>query len=125
LARAYASTGDRRYLNAFQQEFNVDRNRDGAIRGLQQLGLTKGETELLARAKQYSEYLAILESQAFAAAGTNNFRRAVQIAYGPEFENAQAQRLASISEFRRQLSERLTNNALTHSRNARPSPTSR
>jgi two-component system sensor histidine kinase/response regulator len=119
LARAYASTGDRRYLNAFQQEFNIDRNRDTAIRGLQQLGLTARETELLARTKQFSDYLATLESQAFAAAGTNNFRRAIQIAYGPEFETAQAQRLALVSECRRELSERFTNNALMHSRTAR------
>jgi signal transduction histidine kinase/DNA-binding response OmpR family regulator/HPt (histidine-containing phosphotransfer) domain-containing protein len=119
LARAYASTGDRRYLNAFQQEFNVDRNRDVALRGLQQLGLTSRETDLLMRAKQYSDQLAILESQAFAAASTNNFRRAIQIAFGPEFETAQAQRMASIRECSRALEERLTNNATTHSRNAK------
>ncbi len=119
LARAYASTGDRRYLNAFQQEFNVDRNRDVAIRGLQQLGLTARETDLLARAKQYSDQLTILETQAFAAASTNNFRRAVQIAFSQEFETAQSQRMASIAECGRALEERLTTNAATHSRNAK------
>src|SRR4051812_28099341 len=103
LARAYATTGDRRYLNAFQQEYNVDRNRDVALQGLRQLGLSARETDLVMRARQYSDYLANLENQAFAAAGANNFRRATQIAFSPEFENAQAQRMASIAEFRRAL----------------------
>ena len=86
--RAYAATGDRRHLNTFQQELRVDRNRDIAVDGLRQLGLTSQEEELLARAKRNSDNLVHLENQAFAAASTNNVRRAIQIVYSPEYETA-------------------------------------
>src|SRR5262245_41149107 len=66
-ARAYASTGDRTYYNAFQQELWTDRNRDVAIAGLEKLGLTQPEQDLINRAKQSSDKLVILENQAFTA----------------------------------------------------------
>src|SRR5262245_17790159 len=43
--RAYATTGDRRYYDAFQKELKVDRNRDAAVEGLKQLDLTPEELE--------------------------------------------------------------------------------
>ena len=46
--RAYAATGDRRHYDAFQKELRVDRNRDLAVDGLQELGLDAAELELVA-----------------------------------------------------------------------------
>src|SRR3954464_6579184 len=53
--RAYAATGDRRHYEAFQRELNLDGNRDTAVEGLRQLGLSLQENELLTRAKRNSD----------------------------------------------------------------------
>src|SRR6266850_8300732 len=45
--RAYAATGERRYYDAFERELNVDRNRDLAVEGLRQLGLSPAELQLI------------------------------------------------------------------------------
>src|SRR5678815_4302410 len=84
--RAYAATADRRHYDAFQRELTEDRNRDVAVDGLRQLGLTPQEGELLARAKRNSDNLVHLENQAFAAVASNQVPRAIQIVYGPEYE---------------------------------------
>src|SRR6516164_6630196 len=41
--RAYAATGDRHFYETFQQELNVDHNRETAMEGLQRLGLLPDE----------------------------------------------------------------------------------
>ena len=52
---------------AFDDELKIDRNRDIAVEGLQKLGLTEQEQELITRAKRNSDKLVLLENQAFAA----------------------------------------------------------
>src|SRR4029079_795474 len=99
--RAYAATGDRRHYVAFQRELNVERNRDVAVDGLRQLNLTSEENDLLSRAKRNSDNLVRLENQAFAAVGSNDVTRAIQIVYGPEYERAKASIMEPIAECRR------------------------
>src|SRR5262245_53279979 len=99
--RAYAATGNRRHYEAFQKELTVDRNRDRAVEGLRQLKLTREELGLLTRAKQNSDNLVHLENQAFAAVGSNDVARAIQIVYGPEYETAKASIMNPIAECRR------------------------
>jgi PAS domain S-box-containing protein len=110
--RAYAATGDRRFYEAFQKELNVDRNRDVAVEGLQQLGLTLDEQELLTRAKRNSDGLVHLENEAFAAVASNDVPRAIQIVYGPEYQTAKASIMDPIAECRRALEQRLTSHAI-------------
>jgi signal transduction histidine kinase/CheY-like chemotaxis protein/HPt (histidine-containing phosphotransfer) domain-containing protein/CHASE3 domain sensor protein len=109
--RAYAATGDPRHAAAFQQELNVDRNRDLAVDSLRSLGLTEDEQELLARAKRNSDGLVTLEDQAFAAVASGNTPEAVRIVYGPDYAAAKASIMEPIAECRRRLEERLTGNA--------------
>ncbi|HXJ57417.1 MAG TPA: response regulator [Verrucomicrobiae bacterium] len=109
--RAYAATADRRFYDAFQRELNVDRNREAAVDGLRQLGLTPGEQALIHRAKQNSDNLVQLENQAFAAVAAKDIARAVQIVYGSTYETAKASVMDPIAECRRTLEERLTSSA--------------
>src|SRR5436190_4793689 len=109
--RAYAATGDRRHYDAFQRELTEDRNRDLAVEGLRQLGLAPQERELLTRAKRNSDNLVHLENQAFAAVASNDVTRAIQIVYGPEYENAKASIMGPIAECRQTLEQRLTSRA--------------
>jgi hypothetical protein len=110
--RAYAATGDRRHYDAFQRELTEDRNRDVAVEGLRQLGITPQERELLTRAKRNSDNLVHLENQAFAAVASNEVTRAIQIVYGPEYETAKASIMGPIAECRGALEKRLTDDAL-------------
>src|SRR4030095_2293531 len=62
-ARAYASTGDDKYKKTFEEELTIVRNRDIAVQGLQKLGLSEEEQELISRAKQNSDKLVSLERE--------------------------------------------------------------
>jgi hypothetical protein len=110
--RAYATTGDHKYYEAFQQELNVDRNRDEAVDELMQLGLAPAERQLINTAKGNSDSLVHLENEAFAAVASNDVPRAIQIVYGPEFVSTKASIMSAIADCRRVLEQRLTNHAL-------------
>ncbi|HET6267527.1 MAG TPA: response regulator, partial [Acidobacteriota bacterium] len=109
--RAYAATGDRSYYEAFQQELNVARNRDKAVEGLGQGGLTPEEDELITRAKNNSDRLVSLEKEAFAAVENHDVTRAIQIVYGRDYVTAKASIMEPIAECRRLLSTRFTSHA--------------
>ncbi len=109
--RAYAATGDRRHYDAFQKELTEDRNRERAVEGLKQLGLTSEELEFFARAKRNSDHLVQIENQAFSAVASNQVNRAIQIVYGPEFESIKAAIMEPIAECRQILDHRLTSRA--------------
>src|SRR6267378_316175 len=109
--RAYAATGDRRHYEAFERELTVDRNRDLAVEGLWQLGLTPAEQQLINNAKRSSDNLVHLENQAFAAVASNDVARAIQIVYGSEYETAKASIMGPIAECRQTLEWRLTSRA--------------
>ncbi len=117
--RAYAATGESRHREAFDRELNVDRNRDNALEGLRQLGLTPAENELFTRAKSNSDLLVGTEKSAFATAVTNDTARALQIVYGPQFESTKASIMLPISEARTALEQRLTSQANELARRAR------
>jgi len=109
--RAYAATGDLRHFQAFQKELNIDRNRDLAVAGLRQLGLTAQEEELLRAAKANSDNLVHLEKQAFAAVDQKDMPKAIQIVFGTEYETAKASIMGPIAEVRSGMEARLTNHA--------------
>lgn len=110
--RAYASTGDKRYKKAFDDELKIDRNRDIAVAGLQKVGLTEEEQELIERAKQNSDKLVVLENQAFAAVENLDTPHAIQIVYGPEYVTAKASIMEPIAQCRQLMERRFTSNAM-------------
>jgi signal transduction histidine kinase/CheY-like chemotaxis protein/HPt (histidine-containing phosphotransfer) domain-containing protein len=109
--RAYAATGERKFYESFQRELTTDRNRDIAVEGLRQIGLTSAENEMLIRAKRNSDRLITVENQALAAVATNNLNLAIQLAFGPEYEAAKKSIMEPIAECRRLLEHRLTGKA--------------
>lgn len=117
--RAYAATGEKRYYDLFQKELNVDRNRDVAVEGLEKLGLTEEEVELITQAKRNSDRLVSLENEAFAAVENQDSSRAIQIVYGPEYIAAKASIMDPIAECRRIMEKRFTSNAMNLAQRAR------
>src|SRR5271155_5096424 len=71
--RGFAVAGDPHYREVFLREINVERNRDRAVEGLQALGLTQEESELVLRAKQGSDALIEQEEKSFEAAEHRDF----------------------------------------------------
>jgi two-component system, sensor histidine kinase and response regulator len=117
--RAYAATGDKRYKKDFEEELNIDRNRDIAVAGLQKLGLTEQEQELIERAKRNSDKLVLLENQAFAAVENFDVPHAIQIVYGPEYVSAKASIMEPIAQCRQLMEQRFTSTATARADQAR------
>ena len=109
--RAYAATGDRRYLDEFRRELRVDRTRDKAVERLNQMGLTPQELSLLAEAKRNSDNLVSLENRAFDAASKKDFTTAIALVYGEQYREAKASIMQPIAECRTSLEKRLAEEA--------------
>jgi two-component system sensor histidine kinase/response regulator len=116
--RGFAATGDPQYRDVYWREVRVDRSRDRAVEGLQLLGLSQEENELVSRAKQNSDALIALEEKAFEAAERKDFGKAIGYVYGEEYLKQKASIMGPIDEFRRRLDERFANQALSEERTA-------
>ncbi len=106
--RAYAATGDSRYLDDFQRELNVDRSRDEALERLRQLGVMPNELALLDQAKRNSDELVSIENSAFEAAEKGDTRSAIDLVYGEEYRSIKDSIMDPIAECRVGLDARLT-----------------
>ena len=109
--RAYAATGDGRYVEAFNKELKVDRSRDIAVEQLQRLGLSNDEVDLLNQAKSNSDGLVSLENRAFEAAAKHDYKTAVSLVYGPEYLKAKTSIMRPIQECRNSMEVRLSQQA--------------
>ena len=120
-ARGFAVAGDPRYRDMFLQEIRVQRSRDRAVEGLQALGLTPEENELVSRAKRNSDALIVQEEKSFEAAERKVFTTAMGYVYGEEYLKAKALFMDPIDEFRSRLDGRLAAQALSEERAAQRS----
>src|ERR1700728_1266834 len=116
--RGFAVAGDARYRDVFLREIRVERSRDRAVEGLQALGLTQEENELVSRAKRNSDALIVQEERSFEAAERKDFTTAMGYVYGEEYLKAKALIMDPIDELRRRLDERLAGRALSEERAA-------
>jgi PAS domain S-box-containing protein len=116
--RGFAVAGDPRYRDVFRREIRVERSRDRAVEGLQALGLTQEESELVSRAKRNSDALIAQEEKAFEAAERKDFTQAMGYVYGEEYLKAKAAIMDPLDEFRRRLDQRLADQALAADRAA-------
>jgi signal transduction histidine kinase/CheY-like chemotaxis protein len=110
-ARAYATTGERRYYDDFVREHDVERTRERAIEQLNQIGLTQREHSLLTQAKRGSDQLVGLENRAFDAAAKGDTKTAIALVYGDEFKTTKAAIMQAIADVWQSLDTRLTDQA--------------
>lgn len=106
--RAYAATGDPRYLHEFRTELEQTRSRERALQLLSDSGLTPDELQLVELAKQNSDTLVGLENRAFDAVSRGDTRAAVALVYGPEYSIGKQNILEPIEQARRDLESRLS-----------------
>src|SRR5277367_6003785 len=119
--RGFAIAGDPRYRDVFLREIHVERSRDRAVDGLQALGLTQEENELVSRAKRSSDALIAQEEKSFEAAERKDFTAAMGYVYGEEYLKAKALIMDPLDEFRRRLDKRLADQALAEEQAAQRS----
>ncbi|MGR8932425.1 MAG: HAMP domain-containing protein, partial [Gammaproteobacteria bacterium] len=104
--RSFAATGDPKYQKAYLDEVYKTRSRDKAVEGLRALGVPQQELALIEEAKLMSDTLIDLENQAFAAGDRGDLKRAVELVYGPEYQQALASIYDPINRFRDVLKKR-------------------
>jgi two-component system sensor histidine kinase/response regulator len=111
-ARAYAATADRRYYDEYQRELKVDRSWEEAMKGLPGLGLDPAELELLTQAKTDSDALLLIEKQALETTDRVSVSAALSIAYGPDFLRTKTSITNLLSDCRRRIVRRWTDQAV-------------
>ena len=109
--RAFATTADRRHYDSLLQALQAERKQELSVDGLRRMGFTDDELALLARARHQAERLAGLDQQAIAAVDAGKLGEAIRIVYGPEYGAAKNAVMEPIAEARRQLEQRLADNA--------------
>ncbi len=102
--QSYAATGTVQFANAYWRELYVTRSRDRAAAALQKLGLTAQEWALILRARSESDSLIERERQAIETARRGALQRAIELVFGPEYQQA----LIRIYSPGEQLQQRIT-----------------
>jgi len=115
--RSFAATGNPKYWQAYVDEQMVTRSRDLAVSGLQSLGITNDELDLIELAKANSDQLIHLEKRAFAAGDRGDLKLAVDLVYGKAYQDALTSIYQPIERFREALRDRLTREAAHAQRN--------
>ncbi len=105
-ARAYAATGEDRYLRDFQVELDETRSRETATARLRDLGATAPELELLGKAGFSSDTLVALEKRALAVAREANLKGALALVYGLDARTGTEKVASLISDARASVVER-------------------
>lgn len=105
--RAFAATGEERYLAAYEREVDTEKNRDLALAGLNNLGLTVGEEALLQQASINANALAALEGAAIAKVQNKEMREAVDLVFGKRYADALSTVYNPTETFQTLLRERL------------------
>jgi CHASE3 domain sensor protein len=105
--QSFAATGDPSFAEAYWREVYVTRNRDRAARTLQRLGLTSGESALLRQARAESDALIRTEREALDAGRAGQRDRAIQLVFGPAYQQALRRIYVPSEGLQRHINERM------------------
>lgn len=89
--RAYATTGNKAYYDAYMKELEQDKNRDKAIETLQQYDIKDDEWAGLNKIAELSNGLVPLEEAAMEAAAAGDMESAQADVFGKEYQETAAQ----------------------------------
>ena len=85
-SRAYAATGDKAYLDAYNKELTVDKNRENAVEVMHKYGLSESEEAALKGMSDASTYLAGLEAQSFTMVEQGDLKGALDLLYNQDYQ---------------------------------------
>lgn len=83
--QSYAATGEQGYYDDYQQELNVDRNREQAVEALKECALTEDEWASLNRISELSEGLVPLENEAISCVQNGDYKAAQACVFSDEY----------------------------------------
>lgn len=86
--RAYVASGNRTHYDNYWREVNTDKNREKAVAGLQEQGITAKENELITKIQSISNGLVPLEDQAMQLTEDGINPEAIELVYGKTYEAA-------------------------------------
>lgn len=86
--QSYAVTGKQTYYDNYMKELNEDKNRDIAWEGLKKNDITKEEWAVLEEIAEMSNGLVPLEEEAMEHASKGEFKEAMALVFGEEYEQS-------------------------------------
>ena len=99
-ARLYVMRGDVRHLESFRGRESEERLREGAIKGVRQLGATPVEVDALNEVETNADVLDRIEAAAVAAYRNGDQAGARETLFGPEHDRIQTALLGAVTRFR-------------------------
>ncbi len=89
--RAYAATGDRTYYDNYWTEINTTKSRETGLAGMQEIGITKEEQDLIDQMSSLSTGLESLENEAMSLVEQWDLTAAVNEVYGESYSATASQ----------------------------------
>ena len=103
--RAYAASGDSIYYDEYNQEVDVDQNREKSVAAMEEIGITDAEAQMIQNMSDLSNQLVPLELEAMEMVRSGNTEGAINYVYGKEYcdtldqiHNLQSQFLEEIQD---------------------------
>lgn len=108
-ARLYVQYGETTYYNAYMDEVNNKKTREGVVAALTDLGAPKNELDLVQKAADLSNTLAQLEDRAFLAVAAGDYEEARRLMFGEEYKTGKQPIVDTMDEFQQVMNTRIEN----------------
>lgn len=116
--RAYAATGHQEYYDAYWDEVNNQKNREGGIAAMQEIGITKDEQAMIDQMSEISDSLVPLEEEAMEKVAAGRMEEALDFVYGTEYSSAVAKTNSLKEQFLDAIDKRTTEEVAALGRSA-------
>ncbi len=83
--RAYAASGDSIYYDEYNQEVDVDQNREKSVAAMEEIGITDAEAQMIQNMSDLSNQLVPLELEAMEMVRSGNTEGAINYVYSKEY----------------------------------------
>lgn len=97
--RAYTATGHKEYYDAYMDELNNQKNREGGLAAMQKIGITEEEQAMIDQMSEISDSLVPLEEESMKKVELGQMEEALDFVYGEEYSTAIAKTNALKEEF--------------------------
>jgi len=105
-SRSYSVTGNRQHYDAFWNEIDIVQRRENAVTVFEMYNAPQSELDLIQRVFDIDNTLAELDDAAFEAVAAGNTELAVQIIYGPEYEETRLRIISTLDQLSSDVDER-------------------
>ncbi|MCI8796264.1 MAG: HAMP domain-containing protein [Dorea sp.] len=104
--RAYTATGHKEYYDAYMDELNNQKNREGGLAAMQEIGITEEEQLMIDQMSDISDSLVPLEEESMKKVELGQMTEALNFVYGEEYSTAIAKTNALKEDFLESIDKR-------------------